>query len=179
MRPPERIETERLVIRMPDPSDAQSIFGGYAQDAEVTRYLIWRPHRDVHETERFIAGCAAAWGQGARFPWVITLRGGGELVGMVEVRVDGFKADVGYVIARGFWGQGLATEALRPVVGWAMAQPSIYRVWALCDVANVASARVLERVGMRAEGMLRRNILHPNVSSEPRDSWCYAVVKGA
>ena len=177
MRPPERIETERLLIRLPQLSDAQSLFGGYAQDAEVTRYLIWQPHTNVQETERFLAESIAAWGQGTRFPWVITLKGGGELIGMVEIRLNSFKADVGYVIARRWWGRGLATEALRPVVEWAMAQPTIYRVWALCDVANVASARVLEKVGMKLEGVLRRNMLHPNVSSEPRDSCCYAVVK--
>lgn len=177
MRPPERIETERLVMRMPRLADAQSIFGGYAQDAEVTRYLTWQPHNDVLETEHFLAGCTAAWDQAARFPWVVTLKAGGDLLGMVEIRVNGFKADVGYVLARRWWGRGLATEALRPVVGWAMGQPGIYRVWALCDLENVASARVLEKVGMEREGVLRRNMLHPNVSSEPRDSCCYAIAK--
>ena len=96
---------------------------------------------------------------------------------MVEIRIDGFKADVGYVIARRCWGKGLATEALLPVVEWARGQQSIYRVWALCDAENVASARVLEKAGMKREGLLRRNILHPNVSDEPRDCYCYAVVK--
>lgn len=177
MRPPERIETERLVIRVTQLSDAESIFRGYARDAEVTRYLTWRPHKDVHETERFLAECIAAWKRGARFPWVISSRGDDELVGMVEIRVNSFKADVGYVIARKWWGKGLATEALRPVVEWAMAQPGIYRVWALCDVENAASVRVLEKVGMKREGVLRRNILHPNVSSEPRNSCCYSLVK--
>ena len=178
MRPPERIETERLVLRAPQLSDAQSIFRGYARDAEVTRYLMWRPHDDARVTERFVAECLAAWEQGARFPWVVTLKDDGELVGMVELRLNGFKADVGYVIARRWWGRGFATEALRPVVEWALAAPGIYRVWALCDVANAASARVLEKVGMQREGVLRRNLLHPNVSEEPRDAYCYAAVKG-
>ena len=177
MRPPERFETERLVIRVPHLSDAQSIFGGYAQDAEVTRYLVWRPHKDVHETERFLTERIADWEHGARFPWVITLKDDGELIGMVEIRINSFKADVGYVIARKWWSKGFATEALRPVVKWAMEQPGIYRVWALCDVANVASARVLEKAGMQREGVLRRNMLHPNVSAEPRNSYCYALVK--
>jgi len=177
MKPPERIETERLQIRPPYLSDAQLIYHGYARDEEVTRYLVWRPHKDLRETESFLAQCVAAREQGDRFPWVITFKGGSELVGMVEIRINDFKADVGYVIARRWWGRGLATEALRPVVEWAMAQPNIYRVWAVCDVANAASARVLEKVGMEREGVLRRNMLHPNVSAEPRDSYCYAAVK--
>jgi [ribosomal protein S5]-alanine N-acetyltransferase len=51
-------------------------------------------------------------------------------------------------------------------------------VWAVCDVENAASARVLEKAGMRREGVLRRWAMHPNMGEEPRDSFCYAKVKG-
>ena len=69
------------------------------------------------------------------------------------------------------------SEALQSVVTWALAQPEIFRVWATCDVENVASAKVLERVGMAREGVLRRWIVHPNLSDRPRDALCYAIVK--
>jgi len=177
MRPPELIPTNRLLLRPPRISDAEAIFQSYAQDREATRYLIWEPHQDMQETERFLADCATAWEGESRFPWVVIWKEQGELIGMVEMRVNKFKADVGYVVARPFWGRGIATEALRPIVEWALAQESIYRVWALCDAENGASARVLEKVGMEREGMLRRYSLHPNASVEPRDCYCYAVVK--
>jgi len=177
MRPPELFETERLVLRPPRRADARAIFEGYARDAEVVRYLVWRPHRDLRETEEFLDRCAAGWAAGDDFPWAVTLKSSGELIGMLGLRLDGFKADVGYALARKVWGQNFAAEALRPVVEWALAQPGIYRVWALCDVDNTASARVLEKVGMTREGRLRRYTLHPNVSDEPRDSYCYSVVK--
>ena len=70
-------------------------------------------------------------------------------------------------------------EAVTGLVQWALAQPEIFRVWAVCDAENVASARLLESVGMQREGTLRRWILHPNVSDSPRDCLCYAVVKPA
>jgi hypothetical protein len=50
-------------------------------------------------------------------------------------------------------------------------------VWAICDTANEASARMLEKVGMTRKGILRRWSLHPNVSAEPRDCYVYAKVK--
>lgn len=177
MRPPETFETERLLLRPPRPSDAPAIFEGYARDAEVVRYLVWRPHEDLLETERFLERCALGRDAGEEFPWAVTLKAGGELIGMMGLRPRGFKAEVGYVFARRFWGRGFAAEALKPIVEWALAQPEVFRVWALCDVENRASARVLEKVGMTREGLLRRNILHPNASEEPRDSYCYAVVK--
>jgi RimJ/RimL family protein N-acetyltransferase len=66
------------------------------------------------------------------------------------------------------------TEAVRAVVEQALGLPHIYRVAAICDVENVASARVMEKVGMLREGVLRRAVLHPNISAEPRDAYIYA-----
>ena len=153
------------------------MFTSYASDPEVARYLIWRPHQDISETRSFVASCSEGWKTGDEFSWAITERAGEEFVGMVGLRIHEFKADLGYALAQKFWRRGFATEAVRPIVEWALVQPSIYRVWALCDVDNAASARVLEKVGMQREGILRRSSMHPNVSSEPRDSYCYAIVK--
>ena len=85
--------------------------------------------------------------------------------------------DLGYALSRRCWGQGLMSEALASVVQWALAQPEIFRVWATCDLDNAASARVLERVGMEREGVLRRWLVHPNLSDAPRDALCYSIVK--
>jgi RimJ/RimL family protein N-acetyltransferase len=174
---PETFATPRLLLRPPRMSDALAIFSNYAQDSEATRYLIWRPHKNIHETEEFLDRYAADRGMDGDFPWAITLTAGGELIGMVGLRIRGFKADLGYVLGRPWWGRGYATEAVRPIVDWALSQPSVYRVWAMCDVDNLASARVLEKVGMSREGIMRRSQMHPNVSDEPRDSYCYAIVK--
>ncbi|MBA2731467.1 MAG: GNAT family N-acetyltransferase [Acidobacteria bacterium] len=177
MKPPEQIETERLVLRIPSLADTGAIFNSYAQDTEVLRYLTWRPHQNIQETEGFLVGCIIAWDGDARFPYVITLRESGEVIGMIEIRINVYKADAGYVLSRQHWGKGIATEALCSLVEWALRQASIYRVWALCDVDNLASAGVLEKVGMEREGLLRRQIVHPNISDEPRDCYCYAAVK--
>jgi len=63
------------------------------------------------------------------------------------------------------------------VTSWLLQQPDIYRVFATCDVENPASARVMEKVGMVREGILRRNSIHPSIGNEPRDSLIYAIVK--
>ncbi len=177
MKPPEHIETERLVLRLPSVADAEAIFTSYAQNEEVTRYLVWQPHKHIQETKDFLAGCVAAWKKDTRFPYNVTIKETGAVAGMIEIRLNSFKADVGYVLSPQFWGKGLATEALRSLVEWALNQTSIYRIWALCDVDNPASARVLEKAGMQREGLLRRQIIHPNISDEPRDCYCYAIAK--
>jgi [ribosomal protein S5]-alanine N-acetyltransferase len=177
MKPPETFVTDRLRLRLPALSDAEAIFNTYATDPEVTRYLIWQSHKDIEETKVFLTRCVEGWSTGSEYSWAITLKESGDLIGMVGLRVHEFKADLGYNLARKFWGQGFATEAVMPIVSWALAQPQVYRVWALCDVDNPASARVLEKVGMKREGVMRRSQMHPSVSDKPRDSYCYAIVK--
>ena len=164
------------MLRQPTLDDARAIFETYAQDTEVTRFLTWRPHSTIGETRDFLQSRLDAWRKQSGFTWAITLLDQ-KLIGAIALRVRDFKADAGYVIARPFWNQGYATEALQAIVDWALAQPQIHRVWAVCDVDNRASARVLEKVGMAREGVLRRWIMHPNISDKPRDCLCYAIVK--
>ena len=177
MMPPNIVETSWLHLRPPVMDDATAIFAQYAQDPEVTKYLEWRPHQNIETTRDFLRRCLIVWEQGTAFPWVITRKNDQQLLGMIEMRINQYRADLGYLVARPYWGQGIATEAAKALVGWALAQPSIYRVWAVCDVENKASARVLEKVGMQREGLLRRWIMHPNTSDTPRDCLCYAKVK--
>jgi RimJ/RimL family protein N-acetyltransferase len=175
--PPERFQTARLTLRRPTLDDAQAIFEEYAADPDVTKHLAFTPHREVETVRVFLRELMAAVEEGTRFPWAITLTGDDRLIGMVEMRVNGTRADVGYVLAKRHWGRGYIPEALRVVVDWAMGQAEIYRVWAFCDVENRASVRVLEKVGMQREGILRQWSVSPNVSDVPRDCYCYSVVK--
>jgi len=177
MKPPETFETPRLLLRLPAMADAESIFQKYAQDSEVTRYLTWRPHQSIDTTRAFLQRCIQCWEDGTAFPWVITNKVGNALFGMIELRIDSFRADFGYAVARQYWGNGYATEAVKLIVKWALEQESIYRVWAICDVENLASARVMEKAGMQREGILRRYVFHPNIDGEPRDCYCYSIVK--
>jgi ribosomal-protein-alanine N-acetyltransferase len=175
--PPEIIETPRLVTRRPVLEDAASIFERYARDPEVTRYLTWRPHQNIDRTREFLRRCCAFWESREAFPWVITPKGETRPIGMIDLRPQGERVEIGYVLAQPFWAQGYMTEAARAVIEWVLSQPEIYRVWAVCDVENTASARVLEKVGMQREGVLRRWIIHPNVDAVPRDCYCYAMIK--
>jgi RimJ/RimL family protein N-acetyltransferase len=177
MKMPEQHETERLVLRRPRLKDAPAIFDGWAQDQEVTRYLTWRPHRRIEETEDFVQRCIAAWEHERRFPYMITLKETGEVVGMIDPRIEGPKVGIGYGAARAHWGKGYVPEAACAIIDWAFQQPSIYRVYATTDVENIASHRVLEKVGMQCEGILRKYIIHPNISDVPRDSYMYAITK--
>ncbi|MGA2503689.1 MAG: GNAT family N-acetyltransferase [Anaerolineales bacterium] len=177
MRPPDRIKTERLVLRIPALTDANILYDTYTQDPEVTRYVMWRPHTSVDQTLEFIKSCLAAWEGERRFPYVFMLKGSDIPIGMIDFHINGPNVGIGYVVGRAYWGRGYVPEAVNVIVKWALNQPSIYRVCADCDVENTASVRVMEKVGMQQEGVLKRFALRPNISAEPRDSYLYAIVK--
>jgi [ribosomal protein S5]-alanine N-acetyltransferase len=175
--PPETIESKRFRLRKPTLQDAEDIFRKYAQDPEVTKYLTWRPNRNVQETRDFLGACLRAWDEGKSFHWVIEKKTDHELLGMITARVDEHKWELGYVLARSYWGRGYMTEIVKKLVDWALKRGGIYRVWSVCDVDNRASARVMEKAGMRREGILRRWSMHPTISEEPRDSYCYSITR--
>lgn len=177
MNPPDRFETERLILRKPRMDDAPAIFEDYAQDPEVTRYLVWRPHKNVEETSYFVNLMLELWDKGTDYSYAITRKGDDRVIGMIAMHMNEFKVRIGYVLARPCWGMGYMAEAARAIVNWLLTQSDVYRVSATCDVENSASARVLEKAGMIREGLLRKYIIHPNVSDIPRDSYMYAVVK--
>jgi RimJ/RimL family protein N-acetyltransferase len=166
-----------LLARPPAVTDAEVVFDEYASDPQVARFMTWRTHHAPAETAEFLRRCERVWADGSAYPWSLWRKEDRAFVGLLEIRVTPGAVNLGYALVRRFWRQGFMSEALTPIVQWALAQPTIYRVWATCDVDNVASARVLERVGMTREGVLRRWLVHPNVSDTPRDCLCYSIVK--
>lgn len=173
---PVAVQTRRLTLRRYTADDATEIFEAYAQDSEVTRFLTWHPHRSLGETRVFLDRCERVWAGRTAYPWAITRREDGRIIGGIEARPDGHRVEFGYALARGAWGHGYATEAARTVVALALSAPSIHRVWAVVDTMNPASARVLEKAGLTREGVLRKWYV-PSGFGVPRDAWCYARVK--
>jgi RimJ/RimL family protein N-acetyltransferase len=136
-----------------------------------------RPSRP-EDTVRFLAVARAARDAVPRTAYhlAIVLEAAGELIGSCRIEIRSAAhgtGDLGYVLARRAWGQGYATEAIRALVEFGFGRLALHRIWATCDVENRASARVLEKVGMRREGHLRQNVRR---KGEWRDSYLYAIL---
>ncbi|HEX5011276.1 MAG TPA: GNAT family N-acetyltransferase, partial [Planctomycetota bacterium] len=158
--PARRAAHRALRLRSPTLDDAEAIFAHYATDPQVTRFVVWGPHADTGVTRSFLSEALAARERGERWPWVVERRADGRLLGMIEVRLHGATADFGYVLERPSWGQGYATEAARALAEWAHGERGVSRLTAVCDMRNPASARVLEKAGLRCEGVRRRALTH-------------------
>ncbi len=107
----------------------------------------------------------------------MTAKTTGAFLGAVELWVNPPKADFGYIFCERFWGQGFATEAVKPVVDWALAQPEIFRVWATCHPDNAGSANVLRKAGLTFEARLENWEARPQLGELAGASLAFAKTK--
>ena len=152
MTPPIDFRTERLSLRPFQDSDVEDALS-YRNDPEFSRFLPHIPQPFTRrDAEIFVAlNMSEPWEQ---FPTFAVVREE-TLIGTVSFEIDAEKrvAMLGYAIGRAWWGRGLATEAARGAIAWAVDTFSLVRIWASTDARNVRSRRVLEKLGMQQEGL--------------------------
>lgn len=153
---PDRITTDRFELRPWRFDDTEAVFA-YADDAEWARYLpVPWPYLRQHAVE-FIARQLLLDRQ-IHPSWAIAADGA--VVGGINIRFrpECRSASIGWSIARGVWGRGFATEAAGAVIAAAYAgHEGLNRVEAWADARNLASRRVMEKLGMTHEGVLRQS----------------------
>ncbi len=147
------LRTDRLLLRPFQLTDADDVYA-YARDPEWGRYLpVPSPYEYRHAVEFVARSVLAAWDTGPVFAICLS----GRCVGGINIRVDASKgtAEIGYSIAREHWGRGLVSEAATAVLDWAFNEFDLAKITALADLANTRSSRVMEKLGMRRDGVLR------------------------
>lgn len=170
---PDTIRTSRLLLRPFRFADLEDVVD-YASDPEWGRFLPVSVPYKREDAEVFLAQRRIE-DRGAAATWAIVHAGrasGG--ITLVQQR-EQCRAMLGWSLARPLWGQGLATEAGRAVMGAAFRQLEwLHKVWANADSRNGASQRVMERLGMQREGCLRGHRQH---RGEPIDDVYYGILR--
>ena len=156
------LETTRLLLRLFEDSDVDR-FADYRSDPDVARYQSWETPFSVAQAAAFVNGMKDVR-PGTPGEWLqlaIQLKATGQLIGDCAFCVladDPRQAEVGFTLARQQQGNGYATEAVRRLLDYLFCELNLHRVVAICDADNLASARLLERVGMRREGHFVENV---------------------
>lgn len=154
-------ETARLYLRPVNYNDATAIYE-YACDPEMARYTLWSKHLSLEDSNFFVEQILALYAAGKAAPWAVILKESKKMIGttgFVHWHPSHGRAEIGYAIGRKWWGNGYASEAARSVLAFGFTQLNCNRIEAMCNVANTASARVMEKIGMRYEGILRKYLL--------------------
>jgi RimJ/RimL family protein N-acetyltransferase len=150
------LETERLLIREYVAEDWLAAHA-YRGDLEVARYMAPRVAENLEQTRAWLEETRRRSAQPSRrlYDLAVTLRSDGRLIGQIWIEplaADSPAADemsVGYMLHRDHWGRGYATEAVRAIVRFGFEALGARQVSARCFEANRASARVLEKAGLR------------------------------
>lgn len=177
MNAPETIETDRLFFRRPNITDAKELFERFANDSDVTRFVGWPRHESIDDTRTFLKFSDEEWLRWPAGPYLIFEKHDEVLIGSTGLAFESkTRAATGYVLAKNYWGKGIATESLRIMVDVA-AQTGVERLFALCYPEHRASYRVMEKCGFEREGVLRRYFEFPNLAPGVlSDVLCYSII---
>ena len=156
------METERIILRPWRELDAESLFK-YASDHELGPRAGWLPHKSVEESREIIRTVFSTEGM-----WAVELRETHEAIGCVgylpssssNLAIEENQCEVGYWIARPYWGMGICTEALGLVVDYCLEVKGFSVLWGSYFPENPASGRVMEKCGFTDTG---REVLCPNL----------------
>jgi [ribosomal protein S5]-alanine N-acetyltransferase len=151
------LRTQRLILRELVPEDAEAIFA-IRGDYEVTRLNTGEAYYRVEQAAALIRSIRNAYDEQSELRWGITLKGTNVVIGMCGynywVRRD-YRGCIGYDLARAYWGQGIMTEAVRSVIRFGFERMQLNRIEADASAENIASIRVLEKLGFKQEGIER------------------------
>ena len=146
------LQTERLTLRRFVESDAEAMFQNWASSAENLTYVTWDPHPDVEVTRNSIRNWVVSYANPNYYKWAICLKENpGQVIGdisIVEMDEEDSSCEIGYVLGKVYWGNGIMTEALKDVLDFCFIQAGFQEVKARYVSLNPASGRVLEKSGM-------------------------------
>lgn len=170
------IRTERLVMREFRESDLDAVHV-YGSDPEVVRFMDWGPNT-LEDTRAFLGRMFAAQAQWPRPDVNLAVEhvADGRVIGAIRLGITDAAnrtADLGYSFARSYWRQGLGVEAARAMLDVGFRALGLHRIHAHCDPRNAGSYGVMEKLGMRREGLLRHNL---RLRGEWRDTLLYAIL---
>lgn len=147
-------------------------FMEWATDDEVTKYLMWNSYSCRTEAEVFFENIVS------KHPWFKAVCFSGKVIGSITLDkgkgAHGCKAELGYVIARKYWGCGFATQAIKLAAQSGFQDLDVERIEAYVDPGNIGSQRALEKNGFVVEGLLRKQVVQ---KGQVKDRLIYAAFK--
>lgn len=158
-RSPPVLQCRRLILRKIESGDTADMYD-YSRREDVTRYLLWSPHPNLLYTKGYIHSLQHCYKQGIFYDWAIVLPSGRMIgtVGFTKLDFTNNVGEIGYVLNPRYHGQGYATEAAAEVLRFGFERLGLHRIEAHYMAENAASRRVMERIGMRYEGMHRQSL---------------------
>lgn len=174
------IETGRLILRQFTEEDLEPIFNNCWSDKEVWKWTNYKPMNRIadviHSAGMFTEEWFGAYDRLNRYSWAIQIKTSGTVVGrLFGMHPDDHinQVELAYELGRGWWNQGIMTEAVNAVITFFFSEAGFNRIYAYHADENPASGRVMQKCGMIYEGTLRQACICNNGIF---DKVCYAIL---
>ncbi|GAB3535547.1 GNAT family N-acetyltransferase [Pontibacter brevis] len=170
------IETQNLLLRKVTLSDAEDVFA-FTSDSRTSERLTWEPHKDVDHTRNFLRSLIEKYEQNVAAQWAVCLRSTNKVIGFcgfINYHEEHKKGEVAYVLSPEHWGKGYLTEGLNAIIQHCFTFFDFNRIEAKCEADNIASEKVMQKVGMKSEGYMRRYIIR---KGNVHDYKLYSIIK--
>lgn len=168
--------TERLILRPIEERDLELIVE-YAGDEGIAMMTLTMPHPyDLDDAKQFLEITQNDWESNKAYTFAITHKMDEALMGVVGLHPSTMhhRAEIGYWIGKPHWNKGYMTEAARRVVQFGFEELELHRIYAWYFEDNPASGRIMAKVGMQQEGMLRD---HYYRWGRFRTAYCYGILR--
>ena len=153
------IETDRLILRKFKLSDYKDVFTEYASHDIVTKFLTWKPHKSMEDTIEYLQKCVLPkYEESYVYRWAIVLKETNMVIGCIDVvkmDLSSSMCEIGCVIGEKYWGKGIMTEAGKIVLDYLLKE-GFKRIQSYAHVDNIASSKMLQKVGLKIEGILSK-----------------------
>lgn len=152
------LETSRMFLRRISVDDAENMYNNWASDPEVARYVTWPVHKDINVTTELLKVWENEYNNSNCYRWCIVDKVSNKPIGTIDVcrQNDDLEiAEIGYCMAKEYWGKGIMTECANRVLKFLFEEVGYNRIQATYLLANPASGRVMQKIGMQYEGITR------------------------
>ena len=172
------LETERLILRKFTEDDFTAVHS-YASCAENVVYMVWGPNSE-EQTRAFInmAMTKANENPCTNYQFAAVLKDTNKLIGACNLALTGSEAEIGWILHRDYWKQDYGTEMGKSLLEFGFGELNLHRILAHCDAENVGSYRIMEKIGMRREGLFLEGRPANKLSDKKySDELVYAILK--
>lgn len=170
-------ETERLLLRRVALPDLEDVFE-FSSDPEVAHHMTWEKNNSKEETlANFLQPAIEGYEEGQSGVWAIVYKKHDKVIGtcsLVDWSNEHHKAEIGFVLNKTYWGAGFAAEAVKEVIRYGFNTLQLNRMEGGCDIDNFGSEKVMLKLGMKFEGVLRKNEF---IKGEFRDTKMFSILK--
>lgn len=174
-----RLETDRLILRRLELTDAYEMFNNWCNDADVARYLPWDPHGKIEVTNDLLNMWVNDYNNSHVYRWLVVLKDGNKPIGTVDVvnkDISNKVFELGHCYSKDTWGKGIATEVFTKVISFLFDEVGVEVIMAKHNENNPASGRVMQKVNMKYDGTLRSRVID-KVTKERVGMVYYSITK--